>query len=402
MRAGKPMSKIKQIHYRKILNSHGEFTNEFTVELENSSIGVGSASRGETISIYEDKVFSSDAEAIIRKIISDGCFRKPLSLQKWDAFLQQNVNHFGYGNCFALSLAFYNAVANVRSDARIAERTGRKPFFPKLCLNMLNGGRYAYTNPILSDFPEYLLVSRNNNLFEMIEDHGQIQRGMRERLMGCDKVIVNSNPVNKLKGSNNSSWIEMLLEVLNELKLNARYDLMIDASAGDLWHEGKYQFALTDQSTRTGAELSAYWIELIENYGVRFLEDPFHEKDVESWKMLTGKQKRCCIIGDNLYASRRDKIQKGAGEKYTNGVIIKPDQAGTVTGTIEAIQTSQATGQTVITSHRSISTESTFLSLITCAYDVEYIKIGPLFTDYSSILRLNEIMRLTGEGEGYG
>jgi enolase len=269
-------------------------------------------------------------------------------------------------------------------------------------LNILNGGRYAYTNPVLSDFPEYLLVSKHNNIFEMIDDHGQIQRAIRERLIGCGKVIVNNNPVSRLQGSNNGCWIEMLLEVLNELKLNAKYDLMIDASAGDLWREGGYEFLLTDQSRRTGAEMCAYWVELIEKYDIGVLEDPFHEKDVESWKILTAKQKRCRIIGDNLYASRRDKIQKGADEKYTNGVIIKPDQAGTVTGTIEAIQTSQANGQMVITSHRSISTESTFLSLITCAYDVEYIKIGPLFTDYSSILRLNEIMRLTGEGEGHG
>lgn len=395
------MANIKRIHWRKILNSHAEFTNEFIVELEDGSIGVGSAPRGETISIYEDKVCASDGEAITRKIISDGCFHKPLSQENWDAYLQQNVNHFGYGNCFAISLAFYNAVENVQSDARMTERMGQKRFFPRLCLNILNGGRYAYTNPVLSDFPEYLLVPKNNNLFEMIDDHGQIQRRIREKLVGCDKVIVNNNPVSKLQGSNNGCWIEMLLEVLNELKLNARYDLMIDASAGDLWHEGGYQFPLTDQSRRTGAEMCAYWAELIEKYDIRFLEDPFHEKDVESWKMLTAKQKRCCIIGDNLYASRRDKIQKGAEEKYTNGVIIKPDQAGTVTGTIEAIQTSQATGQTVITSHRSISTESTFLSFITCAYDVEYIKIGPLFTDYSSILRLNEIIRLRGEGEGH-
>jgi len=396
------MSKIKGFHCRKILNSHAEFTNEFIIELENGSIGVGSSPRGETISIYEDKVCVSDGEAIIRRIISDGCFHKPLSQEKWDAYLQQNVSHFGYANCFGISLAFYNAVEKVRSDARMAERTGKKPFFPRLCLNILNGGRYAYTNPVLSDFPEYLLVSRNNNLFEMIDDHGQIQRGIRERLIGCDKVIVNNNPVNKLQGSNNSCWIEMLLEVLNELKLNARYDLMIDASAGDLWHEGGYEFLLTDQSRRTGAEMCAYWFELIEKYNIGFLEDPFHEKDGQSWKMLTTKQKRCRIIGDNLYASRRDKIQKGAEEKYTNGVIIKPDQAGTVTGTIEAIQTSQANGQIVITSHRSISTESTFISLITCAYDVEYIKIGPLFTDYSSILRLNEIIRLRGDGEGHG
>lgn len=392
------MSKITGIRSRKILNSHAEFANEFIIELEDGSKGVGASPRGETISIYEDKVHARDGEAVINKIYSDGCYRKTLSQEALDAYLQQNVNHFGYGNCFAISLAFYNALENIRSHARTNEKTEKRRSFPRLCLNILNGGQHAYTNPVLSDFPEYLLVSKHNNPFEMIDDHGKIQRGIRERLIGCEKVAVNNNSVNRLQDSNNASWIEMLLGLLKELKLDARYDLMIDASAGDLWQEGQYKFSLTDHSERTGAEMCAYWMELIEKYDIRFLEDPFYEKDIESWKILTSKQKRCCIIGDNLYASRSDKIQKGAKEKYTNGVIIKPDQAGTVTGTIEAIQTSQANKQAVITSHRSISTESTFLSLITCAYDVEYIKIGPLFTDYSSILRFNEIIRLVGEG----
>jgi enolase len=398
LKSEKPMSKIAGIRCQKILNSHAEFTNEFIIELEDGSKGVGASPRGETISIYEDKVHARDGEAVINKIYSDGCYHKTLSQEALDAYLQQNVNHFGYGNCFAISLAFYNALENIRSHARKNEKTEKRRSFPRLCLNILNGGQHAYTNPVLSDFPEYLLVPKHNDFFEMIDEHGKIQRGIRERLTGCEKVVVNNNSVNRLQDPNNASWIEMLLDLLKELKLDARYDVMIDASAGDLWQEGKYKFSLTDHSERTGAEMCAYWMELIEKYDIRFLEDPFYEKDIESWKILTSKQKRCCIIGDNLYASRSDKIQKGAEEKYTNGVIIKPDQAGTVTGTIEAIRTSQANKQIVITSHRSISTESTFLSFITCAYDVEYIKIGPLFTDYSSILRFNKIIRLVGEG----
>jgi enolase len=76
-------------------------------------------------------------------------------------------------------------------------------------------------------------------------------------------------------------------------------------------------------------------------------------------------------------------------------VVIKPNQAGTVTAVRRAIETAQRNKQIIITSHRSISTESTFLSLLTCIYDVKYIKIGPLMTDYSSVVRLNEIIRLT-------
>jgi enolase len=101
------------------------------------------------------------------------------------------------------------------------------------------------------------------------------------------------------------------------------------------------------------------------------------------------------VIGDNFYSSDAARIEEGAAKRYAHGAIIKPNQAGTVTGVRKAIEAAQRSGQIVITSHRSISTESTFLSTLTCMYGVKYIKIGPLMTDYSSVVRLNEIIRLT-------
>ena len=101
------------------------------------------------------------------------------------------------------------------------------------------------------------------------------------------------------------------------------------------------------------------------------------------------------MIGDNYYSSDAARIEAGARKQHTHAVIIKPNQAGTVTGIRRAVEAAQLAGQIVITSHRSISTEETFISALTCMYGVQYIKIGPLVTDYSSIVRLNEIIRLT-------
>jgi enolase len=171
---------------------------------------------------------------------------------------------------------------------------------------------------------------------------------------------------------------------------------MIDASAGDLWSEDRYRFSLTDNSEKTGDELCRYWLDLTADYPVRYLEDPFHERDYYNWKRLTGEQTRCWIIGDNFYSSDAGRIDSGAMSGYTHGAIIKPNQAGTVTDTIRAIESARMGNQIVIASHRSISTESTFLSIISCIFNIEYIKIGPLNTDYSSIIRLNEMMRMTG------
>jgi len=390
------MTGIKSIYYQKILNSHVEFTHEFFVELDNGSVGQGSSPQGESISIYEDRAVAVDPKRIVEIIKQDQYLNKPVDQIGFDDYLQRKIDIFGRNNTFAISLAFYNAVRNTQSHYWRDKKVNSKSTFPRLCLNILNGGKYAYTNPVLSDFPEYLLIPKSTNIVDVIRDHKIVQEKIRERLSTNDKVVINGNLVNEFSVADNRLCIELLLNVLEEVNLTNKFELMIDASAGDLWEHDKYKFSLTDNSLRSSSEMCLYWLDLIGSYNIKFLEDPFHETDFESWTKLTNEQTQCNIIGDNLYSSDFRRIQEGIYRKYTNGVVIKPNQAGTVSATARAIKTAQNNNQIVITSHRSISTESTFLSAITSILQVNYIKIGPLYTDYSSIVRLNELLRLTG------
>jgi enolase len=171
---------------------------------------------------------------------------------------------------------------------------------------------------------------------------------------------------------------------------------MIDASAGDLREGDGYRLPLTDEKQRSAEEFCDYWAALIREYGIGFLEDPFHETDFDNWTKLTTAQTQCKVIGDNLYSSEAPRLEEGAKRGLSHGAVIKPNQSGTVSAVRRAIEAVQRHNMIAITSHRSISTESTFLSVLTCIFDVKYIKIGPLFTDYSSIIRLNEILRLAG------
>lgn len=388
--------KLRSIKWRRTLNSHLEFTNEFEIELENGNSGIGASPQGETISVYEDKSTRSDSQKIIEEIQQDQVLKNALSQSDLDNFLQQKTKQFGRNNCWALSLAFYNAVhfppSRFWADHRV--KAGEK--FPRLCLNILNGGRHAYTNPVLSDFSEYLLVPNHDNVSKVIFDHAEIQREVREGLARCERVIVNQNPVHRFKSAENKECIVFLQAILERLGLIKDYDIMIDASAGDLWTGDSYKFSVTDGSLKKPHELQKYWTELINEYGIGILEDPFQEYDYDNWKRLVSSQNRCKIIGDNLYSSDPDRIEQGSRNGYTHGAIIKPNQAGTVSAVQRAIDVSQRFGQLVITSHRSISTESTFLAPLTVLSGVGYMKIGPLYTDYSSIMRLNELVRLTG------
>jgi enolase len=389
--------RIKKIRYRKILNSHVNFTNEFIIELEDGSIGIGASSQGETISIYEDKKVSFDPEIIIKTLEAENLLGKPLDQELFDSFLSEHRIEFGQNNAYGLSEALFNATVSKQTLIELFHKPRSKLTAPLLCLNILNGGWHAYTNPVLSDFSEFMLVSKGNDLEEVIAEHNEIQKVVKEKQLKQTKTVVSGNPVNSFPTRDNREVIEFLLNILVGLGLSKKYDLMIDASAGDLWNGTAYCLGVTDNSMHSPDDFVKYWLRMIQQYKLMFLEDPFHEKDFDRWMELTAASDLSCIIGDNLYSSDVKRISEGAAMKYSHAAVIKPNQAGTVTAVKEAIEAGEKFGQIVITSHRSISTESTFLSKLTCIFGIKYIKIGPLATDYSSVVRLNEIIRLTEE-----
>jgi enolase len=389
------MAVVKRIACRKILNSHVEFTNEFIIELSDGAVGTGGSPQGETISIYEDKKITIDPGTIIGMLEKAGVLDKEVTQEEFDSALEERIGLIGRNNAFSLSLALFNARHETRALHELFGRPKTKLTPPCLCLNILNGGWHAYTNPVLSDFHEYILVARSTDIEDVIRDHNEIQRVVKERLLKQTKTVVAGNPVSRFPTSDNRECIDFLLGVRDSLGLANRFDLMIDASGGDLWTEKGYKLSITDGSTRIPDQFFDYWMDIIQHYGLRILEDPFREQDEESWRRLTTSQNTCFTIGDNYYSSHAGRIEEGAAKRCTHGAVIKPNQAGSVTAVRQAVEACQRTGQIVITSHRSISTEETFISTLTCMYGVKFIKIGPLMTDYSSVVRLNAILRLT-------
>jgi enolase len=315
--------------------------------------------------------------------------------ETFDGYLQEKIKAFGRNNAFGLSLAFFNATSATRSVQELFGKEGAQLAPPRLSLNILNGGRFAYTNPVLSDFSEFMLVAKHTDLREIIESHNAIQRVVRERLINQPKTVVCGNPVSRFNTQDNREVIEFLYSVCDFLGVTQNFELMIDASAGDLWTKGGYLLEITDNKLYSKEQFLDYWLDLIRQYNLRFLEDPFQEEDYESWGRLMACQSSSYVIGDNFYSSDAKRIEQGAAHRYANAAVIKPNQAGTVTAVRRAIETAHSTGQIAITSHRSISTEETFVSVLSCMHGAEYIKIGPLLSDYSSILRLNTIIRLT-------
>lgn len=381
------MPAIDSLASRRVLNSHAEFTTEFELRLDDGRVGLGASSEGETISIYEDNS-TADPGAVIERIRADGLFGRPIDQAGFDGYLAGKMNEFGRNMCYALSLALHEAAAVTPRQAVCGPA-------PRLCCNILNGGWHAYTNPVLSDFTEYLLVATSHDIEDSLVKHNEIQSAVRAALMGLSREIVSGNPVFRFAARDNRACIEFLLDIQDRLGFAPDFDLMIDASGGDLWDGTAYRLSLTDGSARTREEFREYWLDIIGQYPLRFLEDPFAESDTESWAHVASAQKACRLIGDNLYSTNAERIERGAAEGWTHGIIAKPNQAGTVTAVVEALETAKRAGQIVIASHRSISTESTYVATMACEHGAEYIKVGPLLTDYSAVMRVNEILRST-------
>ncbi|MDY0086960.1 MAG: enolase C-terminal domain-like protein [Coriobacteriia bacterium] len=387
---------VHSIGYRTIFDSHMGRTVEFIIELQDGACGIGSTSRGETIGIHEDHGLPVDPRVVVDSMRADGELADVATQAGFDKLIAKRAGHFGKNTCFALSAAYFDAW---REAGLLKMPEGCK--LPRLCMNVLNGGSHAYTNPVLSDFQEFIIVPKSDDLMKTVAEHGQVQELVKQRLLMCEKSVVNGNPVSIVGPRTAHAPLAFLAEVLEELGLRKDYDLMIDASATDLRTSEGYVFAITDGTQRTTEESVTYWLEVIEEYSLGFLEDPFHEEDLEGWVEITKRcNGRCITIGDNLYVSESARIERGAREGHSTAVLIKPNQAGSVSATRAAIEAAQAGGLLPITSHRSISTESTYVCDATCEYSVPYIKIGPLLSDYSSIMRLNHLLRLAGVGRG--
>ena len=392
---GTTMARIDSIGHLQVYNSHVEPTTEFAVHLADGSKGRAASPHGETVGVYERHGTLFDAPAVVAAMREDGILGRDLDQESFDAYLAGKVDSFGKDTCYALSLALFQALQAASPGAGEGALPGRRP---RLCCNILNGGWHAYTNPVLSDFSEYLLVARTDDVATVLEAHAEIQRAVREGLSETAKAVVGGNTVNRFPTADNRECIEFLLGIRDRLGLASEFDLMIDAAAAGLATDAGYAFSITDGSVRSSDELLEYWLTIVDEYQLRHLEDPFGEGDTDAWHGLTTSGGGCLVIGDDLYCSDAGRIEEGAARSWTHGVIVKPNQAGSVTATRRAIDAAARTGQVAIASHRSVSTETPFEAVLTCTFGAPYIKIGPLMTDYSSVMRLNEIIRLTSEG----
>ena len=379
------------VDYRPTINSIAQLTSEFSIHFADGSMGTGSAPRGETLSCFENHSHNTSPERVIQLLESDAIMGSELSQLEFDGYLESQIAELGQENVYSLSCAFFEA--SLASCVQAASYRMNKQ--PAYCLNILNGSFHAYSNPVLSDFHEFLLVPGHGDLARLLADHRRIQDSVRQHLATRPTTVVNGNVVHVLGKNGNRDSIAFLAELLSELGLTKDYGIMIDAAASGLWNGSGYTLELAEQRTFSRQEFVAYWRDILGEFALHVIEDPFAESDQESWMKLVASRAECGIFGDDIHCGDPLRIRELLDGGCMTGVVLKPDQAGTMSRTMDAIHAAQQQDVPIILSHRSIGTDSLVLAHLLVEFGIGHAKFGPLYTDYNAILRMNEVLRMT-------
>ncbi|MDP2944535.1 MAG: phosphopyruvate hydratase [bacterium] len=416
------MATIKNITAREILDARGVPTLEAKVVLANGLSATASVPSG-AVSAQFGAVDLRDGDlkryrgngvlmavSKVKEIIAPALIGQKINEQaQIDKILialdgTKNKKNLGANSTLAVSMACARAAA-LDNRQELFAYLGQTfsfptPKIPTPLFNIFNGGKHADTN---LDFQEFLIIPKAENIAEMVRQGAEIcyELGQVLRESGYD------TDTGELGGyaPDLDSTIEAL-ELIMAAAIRAGYKpgenvhLGIDIGSSVLYdkEQGKYIFPL-DQAYFSSASLVGLYNEWLKKYPIVYLEDGLAEDDWAAWRELTAELgKKIMIAGDELFKTNSDRLRQGLKEKAANTILIKPNQAGTLTETVECVKLAQKHGYRVVVSQRSGETTDDFLADLAVACGADYLKAGSLnrgerLAKYNRLLAIAEIIK---------
>ena len=253
--------------------------------------------------------------------------------------------------------------------------------------NIINGGKVSDSGLA---FQAFMIVPTSGDTYRQRLMHGvNIFKALRAELIQMGQsVAVGDEGGFAPHFNSNEEAIEVMLTAIGRTRLKPKQDvdLALDVAASAIPILNR----LLIRSTRD------YYEKLVTDYPITLLEDPLTEDDWAGWTALTGRiGERVKIVGDDLFTTNRVRLERGISEKAANAIVIKPDQIGTLTETFQAIRLARSANMTIVISHRSGETESTFIADLAVAVGAEYLKTGApsrgeRVAKYNQLLRIEE------------
>lgn len=418
------MSHIIEVHARQILDSRGNPTVEVDVLTEDGALGRAAVPSGASTGIHEAvELRDNDKSTYVGKgvlqavknvndIISESIVGFDVSEQ---AAIDQamidldgtpNKGKLGANAILAVSMAVAKAAADEASLPLFRYIGGTNArTLPIPMMNILNGGAHA-DNKI--DFQEFMIMPVGAPSFS-------------EGLRWGVEIFHTLKSVLKKKGystnvgdeggfapniQSNEEAIETVLESIQAAgyKTGSQIVIAMDAANSELWNseKKKYVFHKSDGKELSSDELVKYWESWVNQYPIVSIEDGMAEDDWEGWKALTqAVGTKCQLVGDDLFVTNVTRLQQGIDKKIANGLLVKVNQIGTVTETINAVSLAQHNGYNTIMSHRSGETEDTTIADLAVALNCGQIKTGSAsrtdrMAKYNQLIRIEELLGETG------
>jgi enolase len=410
------MSYIADIHARQILDSRGNPTIEVDVVTENNHRGRAAVPSGASTGMHEavelrdgDKqVFGGKgvlkAVANVNDIIADQLIGFPVNEQaSLDARLidmdgTDNKSKLGANALLAVSMAAAKAAAK-ESKLPLYRYLGgvNATVLPMPLMNILNGGVHA-DNKI--DYQEYMIVPIGAETFSDglrwgVEIFHQLKTVLKKK--GYSTNVGDEGGFAPDIQSNEEA-IETVLQAIEAAgyKVGSQIGIALDAASSEMFKDGKYKFYKSSGKELSSDEMVEYWTTWVNKYPIISIEDGMAEEDWDGWKKLTDKiGHKVQLVGDDLFVTNTKILQKGIDRGVANSILIKVNQIGTITETINAVQLAQNHGYTTIMSHRSGETEDTTIADLAVALNCGQIKTGSAsrsdrMAKYNQLLRIEE------------
>lgn len=407
------MALIDAIHAREILDSRGNPTVEVEVLLSDGQIGRAAvpsgASTGEHEAVelrdgdkgrYLGKGVQKAVDAVIDQIAPaligfDATDQRSIDQSMIDLDGTANKSKLGANAILGVSLAVANAAA-ASADLPLYKYLGgpNAHVLPVPLMNILNGGSHADSDV---DIQEFMVVPLGAETFsEGLRWGVEVYHALKAVLQakGLSTGLGDEGGFAPNLPSNRAA-----LDLIQQAIRNAGYTpgqdiaLALDVASSEFYKDGAYQF---EGKSLSSTEMSAYYAELVADYPLVSIEDPLDENDWEGWKTLTDAiGDKVQIVGDDLFVTNPERLQTGIDSQTANSLLVKVNQIGSLTETLDAVSLAQRAGYTTITSHRSGETEDTTIADIAVATNAGQIKTGaPARSErvakYNQLLRIEE------------
>ena len=409
------MTKIEGIRAREIIDSRGNPTVEAEVFLEGRGFGRAAVPSGastgkrEAVELRDDDKDRYLGKGVLRAVENIHRIISP-ELEGKDALDQNNIDQLlikldgtknkeklGANAILAVSMAAARAAASVLGIPLYRYLGGVNTCrLPVPMFNILNGGMHADNNV---DIQEFMILptgapSFREGLRMGVEVYHHLKKVLKEEGLNTGVGDEGGFAPNL---SSNEAALEVIMEAIKRAgyKGGKDFHLALDAAASEMYRDNMYQLA-SEGLEKNSEEMVDYYLYLVNSYPIISIEDGLAEDDWEGWKLLTDRLgTQIQVVGDDLFVTNPEILKKGITEKAANSILIKLNQIGTVTETLEAIDLAKRNGFTWIISHRSGETEDYIISDLAVATGAGQIKTGApsrseRLSKYNQLLRIEE------------